>query len=366
MRPLCPVLWAVLAMAGACTQGDGGGTPFGGGGTVGPDGDTAGSGDGGAGEESGSGDDGAPRLDVATSKFDVSSDPDGADQGCKRVDFLFIVDNSPSMEDEQASLIASFPDFIATIEERLEVANDYHVMVTDVDPWMYQPCEDSCPNPLPKCIDLPGFECGVIPECEDEFGAGIVETRGENSRNRSCDFVGGNRYMTTAEPDLVASFTCAAQVGTGSMYQPEQPMDALMGAVSEEINLPGGCNAGFLRHDAILVVTFLTDEDDGEGDSTLDPTAWKQAVVDAKYGDETAVVMLGLFGDQDLPNPVCPPYNPYQVDGAQPSPRLREFLDLWGDQGLFGSICADNYDPFFQEAVELIDSTCDGFVPPTG
>ena len=74
--------------------------------------------------------------------------------------------------------------------------------------------------------------------------------------------------------------------------------------------------------------------------------------------------MLGLFGDGDDPNGICPPFDPDNSSGAEPSPRLRQFVNSFGERGVAGSVCADSYKEFFQEAVAIIDTTCDGFVPP--
>ena len=41
----------------------------------------------------------------------------------------------------------------------------------------------------------------------------------------------------------------------------ERPMEAMIAAVST-LNVPGQCNEGFLRKDALLVVTFITDEEE--------------------------------------------------------------------------------------------------------
>src|SRR5688572_13939494 len=51
-------------------------------------------------------------------RHDVLAIPDapGSDiEGCKAVDFLFVIDNSGSMSDEQDNLTASFPGFFAAI-----------------------------------------------------------------------------------------------------------------------------------------------------------------------------------------------------------------------------------------------------------
>lgn len=110
-----------------------------------------------------------------------------------------------------------------------------------------------------------------------------------------------------------------------------------------------------MRDDAILVVTFITDEEDT--DSTGNAAEWFQRVVDAKGGDVESIVMLGLFGDYDLPQPIC------EGSLAEDAPKLVEFMGSFGERGLRGSVCAEDYAPFFTEAIDLIDQTCSEFVP---
>lgn len=318
------------------------------------DGDPTGDGDG----DPTSGESG-PKLDILGNEDEMGTAGDAGDgNGCKKVDFLFIIDNSGSMLEEQDNLAASFPAFINSISSTLSDAQDYHIMVLDTDEWVYAGCELLCLFPsLPGiCV---GYQCGVTqPEqCEDVLGAGVTHPKGANASNVNCNFVSGKRFMTDAEPNLPGTFQCAARVGTDSTNDPERPMEAMVAAVSG-VGAAGTCNEGFLRDDAILVVTFITDEDDNAGDgSTGTVDTWRQSLIAAKNGDEQAIVVLGLFGDDDLPNPIC-------NGGAEVSPRLRQFVDSWAGHGFFGSICAPDYDDFFQAAVDIIDTTCDEFEPP--
>jgi hypothetical protein len=304
-------------------------------------------------------------------KLDVGAGTGGttgeAEVGCKKVDFLFIVDNSGSMGDEQQNLVNNFPGFIETIQDKLELASDYHIMVIDTDAYVFAGCELICPAFFNTCpMALGDYECGVTqPEmCEDVLGAGVIHPKGQGASGQNCDFTSTLRYMDVSEPDLSATFACAAKVGTGSTDDPEKPMQAMVSAIA-----PAGpahdCNAGFLRDDAILVVTFITDEDDNAGGGSAGTVdGWHASLVAAKKGDESAPVVLGLFGDQDKPGAICPPFNPDAATGAEPSPRLRQFVESFGDHGIAGSVCADSYKEFFTQAVDLIDSTCDGFMPP--
>ena len=71
-----------------------------------------------------------------------------------------------------------------------------------------------------------------------------------------------------------------------------------------------------------------------------------------------AIVMLGLINDTDAAMPVCP------ADSQDPV-NLRTFIDMFPNR-IRGSVCGGSYNDFFQQAVDLIDTTCDEFIPPAG
>jgi hypothetical protein len=68
--------------------------------------------------------------------------------------------------------------------------------------------------------------------------------------------------------------------------------------------------------------------------------------------------MLGLVGDPDVAGGVCDANS-----DADASPNLRTFAESF-NFGSWGSICAANYTSFFHDAVTVVDSACDTFVPP--
>ncbi len=310
----------------------------------------------------------------------TGTDPStGTAAGCAAIDFLFVIDNSGSMSDEQQNLVASVPSFVAAIESTLGVAADFHVMVVDVDPWNFGICAAAC-DPPSNCLDAggqcdllacpeicvgtfvcgnePAFSCGLEPEvCEDVLGAGVTHPKGMGASNTDCNFASGTRYIDASEPDFGAAFACAAQVGTSSYAPTELPMEAMVSAVTDGTDA-FACNEGFLRDEALLVVTFITDEDDSAEDSAGTPVSWKQALVDAKNGDEGSIVVLGLFGDNDEPDGICADLGAGD-DGAEAAPRLRAFVDSFGDHGFFGSVCAPSYEPFFGDmAAPAIVAAC--------
>jgi len=88
-------------------------------------------------------------------------------------------------------------------------------------------------------------------------------------------------------------------------------------------------------------------------------------VVDSKLGNDKAVVALGLLDDCEAANSLCAPCgDPNSGDaGAERSPRLHEFVTSFPYHVLC-SVCAPDYTECFIEATEIIDLSCDEFVPP--
>jgi hypothetical protein len=90
----------------------------------------------------------------------------------------------------------------------------------------------------------------------------------------------------------------------------------------------------------------------GRGRRHREPEQWYDAVVDAKLGDPSAVVVLGL-------TPAWPDcqQDPGDLNGAH----WAEFVAAWGDHGVHGDVCgtAADYVAFFESAVATIDQACD-------
>jgi hypothetical protein len=198
------------------------------------------------------------------------------------------------------------------------------------------------------CAELLGCD-----ECGCDLGAGQLA----DPEGNPCNVEGDRRYIQDGQANLHETFACLAEVGTGGDGN-EQIGGATVSALSPGKLANGQCNEGFVRDDAILVVTFITDEDDMG--SAGEPGEWYEAVVAAKNGDPDAVVVLGLMGDYGQPGAVCE--DDGGTTGVYP-PRLDEFVQSF-PRKVVGSVCEPNYAGFFGEAVDLIKDTCDGFVPP--
>jgi hypothetical protein len=276
------------------------------------------------------------------------------------------------MEDEQKNLANSFPKFLTTLQGAVsESADTFNVLVTDTDS---DSCEVTCalgngPG-SGRCVQQ-GVEINcsdwVMPDPNDcDFKLGAARTK--DAMENECGITGNQRYIISDKQDNLAEvFACLGKQGI-SGSPAEKPMEAMANALSDEFLGEGGCNEGFVRPDAMLVVMVITDEDDdvlGGGNlpgSDGRPADWYQAALDAKNGDATAVMAIGLIGDRDTSNSICEPFT--NQTGAEPSPNLRKFFTLFGGMGDTGSVCAEDYTPFLEELVAKIDMSCDNWIPP--
>lgn len=320
--------------------------------------ETAGSG-GASGSTTGStsGDSGAPGstsssgVSTGGMRWDLGTPPDigpTTPPGCKgKVDFLFAISRDASMKDSQAQLVASFKPFIDSIQALGDdfADFDFHIMVVDADDYWGQPqCAESCMQDG-VCKYAKDYPCDYVPSaCDATLGAGTIYNAGDDSFNKSCGLAAGKRFLDTTTWDLEKTFACVAQVGTDGWEQD------LGGAIDAAVTTQrDACNKGFLRDDALLVITYVKQLEVNSLEGY--PVQWMLRIVDAKGGDPNSVVMLGISQWSDLASClededdwlcdllVMFPHHAYEYAGAA------------------------SYGPAFEKTVGLIDDACAQFVP---
>jgi len=279
--------------------------------------------------------------------------------GCQgKIDFLFVISSWYSMKASQVQLQEAFPAFIDLLEQ--DFADfDYHVMVVDASlPLMYEtctPCYMCIGCTMPGCANFGGptdYPCDAeVFECDVTKGAGVTITGNFNASNKRCDLFGDHRYIIKGEPDLLEAFTCIATLGEG----PKDPvsMTSMQAAVQPDMLDKGGCNAGFLRKDALLAIVILDGEQDKFTPGT--PQDWYDTMVAAKNGNEEAIVVLALSNDLDLPNPKCP--------GPEIGPNPQRLFAEAAAHGMFETICADSYVPALKKTAATILEQCSLLIP---
>lgn len=251
---------------------------------------------------------------------------------CPNVDILFVIDNSGSMTDKQARLVSSIPGFAKAITSKLPAAKSVHV--------------------------------GVVSSSEYYSGKSaclIRKTSGPSSTNAQC--LTNTPFLDAKHPAFPQQFACVARVGAGG-DDDETPMNSVLGALAPENNVPNGCNAGFVREDAMLILVLITDEDDvrdsdcddflslGTCGSKGTADEWYDSIVALKGGHPENVVVLSLFS---LDGTTC---------ANAPTVNLARFTRKFGASGMIGDVCAATYDPFFATSLPVVDRACVSFVPP--
>lgn len=194
------------------------------------------------------------------------------------VDLLFMVDNSNSMGEEQASLSDQFPRLVRTLASG-------ELTLSDGSIEMFPPVKSLRVGVVSSDMGTGGF---LVPTCSNSASGddGILRTAGNVARP-GC--MATYPSFTTFEPApgappdsalvdaFAADFTCVGAMGTGGCGF-EQQLEAVLKALtpsSSSLTFNGGtvghgdgANAGFLRPTSLLAVIVVSDEDDC---SAIDP-----------------------------------------------------------------------------------------------
>lgn len=242
-------------------------------------------------------------------------------QTCEQVDFLFVIDNSGSMADEQAKLVANYHTFVDGIRETIERLETVHVGVVTTDAYSASPGE---------CRSVGGL---------------VTRTAGANSSQETCGpYAEGHNYMTDAD-DLTEAFACAARVGTSGSGT-EGILSAPVAAIAPPLTDPGQCNDGFLRDDALLVVFVITDED-----AEIDPVFASADIIARKPGGRSDVVTVVLANPSD---------GECGLGGHDIGAwGLETFVDVF-KYGLFEALCAQDFADVMDAAVAAVAEACPG------
>lgn len=276
--------------------------------------------------------------------------------GCAgKIDFLFVISAEGTMKDDQERLLVSFPGFIDAIVAQIPDF-DVHILVADPDEkFLITDCafctEDCDPQGMPPY-------CGAaLTPCDKKIGAGLTFPSGLAASNRRCELNNGLRYITSDQSNIKDAFACIAQVGAGGAGMTGQAMVAALQPAMNDPKDEYSCNGGFLRDDALLVVTIIQDTYDVDSLGTVDE--WIEALRASKHYDDDAFMVLVLSTDIDVGyNQLCF-WNEFD-----PNKNRLRLLAEGVKHGFIDSICLDNYAPFFAQHVSHLVDLCDEFVPP--
>jgi hypothetical protein len=264
---------------------------------------------------------------------------------CEKMDIVFVVDNSGSMEEEQSNLGTNFPMFAQLLQT---------YTVADGTPLDFRIAVTTTARDIDYTIDL-GGGFGTFPQSE----------MGENGAfQNNCNY--NKRWLDNTDADLGNKLACRANVGTsGSGIE----MPLLMTKWSLGERVADNTNAGFLRDDALLAIVVLTDEDDAsttEDGFPMDltgatPTNWQPAdqvmFLDTLKGNRTRWAAGVIAGEGN-----CSSGFGDAADGK----RLKDFVaganSNGYNQAVFHSICDGDLTSGLKDALDKFQQACGSII----
>ncbi len=273
-----------------------------------------------------------------------------AQKKAAEVDILWVVDNSPTMVDEQAKLAENFTSFIKSLTEcqggmgaddlcdfttsRCTLSGkqctppDYHIGVISTD--VYAAFDQGRLRKVGLCVPSRGATpaSNKFRYCqgEDRHCAPDAADPASDPANTTCDMTNAIGYITPTTPGAQNAFARAVRVGTGGSGN-ENGIRAAAMAIGRDTERGSAQfkpapteNAGFLRPSASLFVIFVSDETD----YSFGKTSYFYRVFEGAKGagNEGMVSVSAIVGDLDPDGATgtmtggCPAENPTAAPGT--------------------------------------------------
>jgi hypothetical protein len=264
------------------------------------------------------------------------------DMGCKKMDIVFVVDDSRSMQEEQVNLAANFPKFVDVLN-RFTAKNgdliDYRIAVTTT---------------------------GVDVNVTEVISGSIQPTeiqKGDNGKFRMT--AGMTRpWLERSDVNMTSTFGTIANVGLAGPSW-EMPLEGSRRALSDRL---GDTNKGFVRDDALLGIVYLTDEDDCST-TTLnitqpdglncskfaEPTSSYTSFFDTLKQGRGRWATAVIAGQTKCTS---------KFGSAAEATRLKAFVSQVGSSAVFSSICDGDLAGALERALGTFDVACKSFAVP--
>lgn len=221
----------------------------------------------------------------------------------QKVDILFVIDNSGSMEYEQKSMASRVRNFLDVVK-----GLDWQIAVTTTDP-VHKTLGDG------RLVQL---------------------------ANKPGQYILTSSMNDTDARNTLSSTLQRSETGSGS----EQGILAAYRAIERSLSSSGG-NANFIRNDSQLAVVVISDEDESANGPKNDPANFVKFVQDS-FGAQKAMSFHSIIarpGDQ-----AC-----LKGEGYSAGFRYEQISKLTG--GVIGDVCATDYAAQVQGIAEGVRKT---------
>lgn len=236
----------------------------------------------------------------------------------KKIDVLWVVDNSGSMDTSQTNLANNFASFIARFNQK---GLDFHMAVVTTDGW------------------------------EKRFNSSSTKARFKDGISSHT----GYYVMDKNTPNLSQVFTTNIKVGINGNGD-ERALDSMRYSLNDSFNI----SKSFRRSDAFLAVVIVSDEEDfshsGTGlnesysNPSLFPVSDFVSFLDTYTGRQAGGIANYSVNSITVPNSAC--VTQLSTDGftRKISTRVPQLVDLTG--GVKGSLCSN-----FGDTLDLISES---------
>ncbi len=242
----------------------------------------------------------------------------------RKIDVLWVIDNSGSMQSSQSNLTANFSAFIDEFQKK---GYDFHMAVTGTDAWRG---------------DVTGMNVN---------NANILRRARPGQINFSSPYTYATNslvnIMTPATPNLSNVFVTNATQGISGSGD-ERAFQSMKAFLNH------GANSDFRRADAFLAVIILSDEDDfsmAKSDGTPDTYPLfgdydEESVVNGTYSNNPSYHPMVLTA----PSPANPSdiYHLYNDSRLMPVSTIKSFMDSV-------LVSTDNYSV---NTISILDGAC--------
>ncbi len=240
------------------------------------------------------------------------------------VDILFVIDDSGSMAEEQATLARNFGPLLERLEQD-DVRANYRIAITTTDNGFDSSLVGGCGNPdggnfkLRSCLDRPEdfernhedyFQAACADVCTHPDIETLPTTTFEDPTPRSRPWIESIEGVTNLPEGLspVEAFKCLAPQGVNGCGF-EAPLEAMRRGLLQATD-EGSEEYGFLRPGAILAVVFVTDEADCSARWADVPEPWDPSGSRALWSEAnkesgqltSEVCWMGGVECEDLPD----------------------------------------------------------------